>query len=84
MPKQELIKRLKEIIMVAREYEIDAQSQIDGYDYLIADVEDLLKEIKAYGIEIVEHPTPVVGDDGRPCEPREDRNQDRPAVFSRD
>lgn len=46
MPKQKLIKRLKEIIMVAREYEIDAQSQIDGYDYLIADVENLLKEIK--------------------------------------
>ena len=45
MPKQELVKRLKEIIMVAREYEIDAQSQIDGYDYLLADVENLLKEI---------------------------------------
>jgi hypothetical protein len=39
----------------------------------------LLKEIKAYGIEIIEHPTPVVGDDGRPCEPREDRYQDRPS-----
>jgi len=46
MPKQKLIKRFKESIMVAREYEIDAQSQIDGYDYLIADVENLLKEIK--------------------------------------
>ena len=46
--------------------------------------QDLLKEIKAYGIKIVEHPTPVVGNDGRPCEPRENRNQDRPAVFSRD
>jgi len=46
--------------------------------------QSLMKEIKAYGIEIIEHPTPVVGDDGRPCEPREDRNKDRPAVFSRD
>ena len=46
--------------------------------------EPLLKEIKAYGIEIAEHPAPVVGDDGRPCEPRENRDKDRPAVFSRD
>jgi len=46
MPKQKLIKRLKEIIMVAKEYEIDAQSEIDGYDYLLADVENLLEEIK--------------------------------------
>ena len=41
--------------------------------------QSLLKEIKAYGIEIIEHPAPVVGDDGRPCEPREDRYQDRPS-----
>ena len=30
---------------MAREYEIDADSQIDGYDYLINDVEKLLEEI---------------------------------------
>mgnify|MGYP003131181098 FL=1 len=41
-----IINKLKEIIMVAREYEVDAQSQVDGYDYLITDVENLLKEIK--------------------------------------
>ena len=38
--------KLKSIIKVAKEYEIDAQSQIDGYDYLINDVEKLLKEIQ--------------------------------------
>jgi hypothetical protein len=38
--------KLKHIIKVAREYEIDADSQIDGYDYLINDVEKLLKEIE--------------------------------------
>ena len=38
--------KLKSIIKVAKEYEIDAQSQIDGYDYLINDVENLLKEIQ--------------------------------------
>jgi len=38
--------KLKHIIKVAREYEIDADSQIDGYDYLINDVEKLLKEMK--------------------------------------
>ena len=46
MNKKTLIKKLKAIIKVAREYEIDAQSQKDGYDYLIADVENLLKEIQ--------------------------------------
>src|SRR5210317_1435941 len=39
----------------------------------------LFKEIKAYGIETIEHPTTVAGDDGRPCEPREDGYQDRPS-----
>jgi len=37
--------KLKHIIKMAREYEIDADSQIDGYDYLINDVEKLLEEI---------------------------------------
>ena len=44
--------------------------------------EKLLKEIKAYGIEIIEHPASVVGDDGRPCEPRTDRDKDRPLCPS--
>ena len=38
--------KLKHIIKVAREYEIDADSQIDGYNYLINDVEKLLKEME--------------------------------------
>ena len=44
--------------------------------------QSLEKEIKAYGIEVIEHPTPVVGDDGRPCEPRENGDKDRPLCPS--
>lgn len=46
MTNKQIKSKLKSIIKVAREYEIDAQSQIDGYDYLINDVEKLLKEIQ--------------------------------------
>ena len=42
----------------------------------------LLEEMKAYGIETIEHPAPVVGDDGRPCEPRENGDKDRPLCPS--
>ena len=41
--------------------------------------EKLLKEIKAYGIEIIEHPTAVTGDDRSLIELGEDRYQDRPS-----
>jgi len=34
----------------------------------------LQEEMKAYGIETIEHPASVVGDDGRPCEPRTHRD----------
>ena len=44
--KNDVATKLKHIIKVAREYEIDAQSQIDGYNYLIDDVEKLLKEME--------------------------------------
>ena len=44
--KNDVATKLKQIIKVAREYEIDADSQIDGYDHLINDVEKLLKEIQ--------------------------------------
>ena len=46
MTNKQIKSKLKSIIKMAREYEIDAQSQIDGYDYLINDVEKLLKEIQ--------------------------------------
>lgn len=46
--------------------------------------QSLFKEIKAYGIEIIEHPTTVVRDDRSLIELGEDRDKDRPAVFSRD
>jgi serine/threonine protein phosphatase PrpC len=38
----------------------------------------LLEEMKAYGIETIEHPAPVVGDDRSLIELGEDRYQDRP------
>lgn len=41
---QRVIDDLKSIIKIARDYEIDAESLIDGYDYLITDIENLLKE----------------------------------------
>ena len=44
--KIDVVKNLQHIIKTAREYEIDGQSQIDGYNYLIKDVEKLLEEIK--------------------------------------
>ena len=47
--RKHIAKRLKEIIKIAREYEIDASSQVDGYDYLISDVEDFSKEINVGG-----------------------------------
>ena len=41
---QRVIDDLKSIIKIARDYEFDAQSEIDGYDYLITDIENLVKE----------------------------------------
>ena len=41
-----VIGRLQEISRIAREYEIDADSQYDGYELLIGDVEEFLNELK--------------------------------------
>ena len=38
--------RLENIADDASEYEIDATSQIDGYDYLMSDIEEFLNELK--------------------------------------
>jgi len=46
MNRKKIIDNLKYIIMVAKDYEFDAQSQEDGYDYLIKDVENLLNELE--------------------------------------
>ncbi len=51
MTREKIIINLRAIIMTARDYEIDAQSEVDGYDYLITDVENLLEEIeKSVGV----------------------------------
>ena len=41
-----IINRLDSIIEIAKNHEIDADSQIDGYDYLVKDVEEFLTELK--------------------------------------
>ena len=43
MDKEELIKRLKNIMRIAKEYEIDADSQNDSYELLMGDLEKLLE-----------------------------------------
>ena len=42
MTKEELIKRLKNIMRTAKEYEIDADSGKDGYELLMGDLERLV------------------------------------------
>ena len=44
MTKEELVKRLKNIMKTAKEYEIDADSGNDGYELLMGDLEQLLKD----------------------------------------
>ena len=38
--------RLEHIVEVATQYEIDADSVVDGFDYLNKDIEDFLNELK--------------------------------------
>ena len=42
MTKIQLIKRLKDIMRIAKEYEIDSDSQNNGYDFLMRDLEKLV------------------------------------------
>ena len=46
MTNLEIVNKLKQIVIHARDYEIDAESQKDGYDYLIKDVESFLNELQ--------------------------------------
>ena len=41
-----VVGRLEHIVDVATQYEIDADSQVDGYDYLVKDIEEFLNELK--------------------------------------
>jgi len=41
-----VIGRLEDIVEISTQHEIDADSQIDGYDYLVKDVEEFLNELK--------------------------------------
>tara|TARA_R100001594_G_scaffold6095_2_gene17874 strand:- start:3658 stop:3801 length:144 start_codon:yes stop_codon:yes gene_type:complete len=42
MKKPDIILELKRIVKNAKEYEIDSQSEIDGYDYLLNDIKVLI------------------------------------------
>ena len=46
-----IINRLDSIIEIAKNHEIDADSQLDGYDYLIKDVENFASELKKNKVE---------------------------------
>ena len=47
---KDVLGRLEHIVEVATQYEIDADSQVDGYDYLVKDVEDFKVDLeKEYG-----------------------------------
>ena len=37
---------LESIVEISTQHEIDADSEVDGYDYLVKDVEEFLNELK--------------------------------------
>ena len=41
-----VVGRLEDIVNVATDYEIESESQVNGYDYLMKDIEDFLNELK--------------------------------------
>ena len=41
-----VVARLESIVEISTQHEIDADSQIDGFDYLNKDIEDFLNELK--------------------------------------
>ena len=41
-----VVGRLEHIVEVATQYEIDADSVVDGFDYLNKDIEEFLNELK--------------------------------------
>jgi len=48
---ESIINRLDSIIEVAKNHEIDADSQLDGYNYLVKDVENFARELKKNKVE---------------------------------
>lgn len=41
-----VINRIESMVNVATDYEIESESQVNGYDYLMKDIEDFLNELK--------------------------------------
>ena len=41
-----VVNRIESMVNVATDYEIESESQVNGYDYLVKDIEDFLNELK--------------------------------------
>jgi len=41
-----VVNRIESMVNVATDYEIESESQVNGYDYLMKDSEDFLNELK--------------------------------------
>ena len=41
-----VVNRIESMVNVATDYEIESESQDNGYDYLMKDIEDFLNELK--------------------------------------
>ena len=41
-----VVNRIESMVNVATDYEIESESQVNGYDYLMKDIEDFLNELK--------------------------------------
>ena len=41
-----VVNRIESMVNVATDYEIESESQVNGYDFLMKDIEDFLNELK--------------------------------------
>jgi len=41
-----VVNRIESMVNVATDYEIESESQVNGYDYLMKDMEEFLNELK--------------------------------------
>ena len=41
-----VVNRIESMVNVATDYEIESESQVNGYGYLMKDIEDFLNELK--------------------------------------
>ena len=41
-----VVNRIESMVNVATDYEIESESEVNGYDFLMKDIEDFLNELK--------------------------------------